>query len=89
MNHLEMIPALEARAKAVSDFSFDVRTSIDEDGDGKIVLSVRYGEENEYTDEPWIAFGAFPVEPDDAGMDNSDGMVSQWVEWRVYEGEVN
>lgn len=90
MKATDLIAALTARIAEVEGWAFKVTTRIDEDGDGKVVLEVSYDESNEFTDEPWAAFGDLPVEQDDGGMDNDqNGTVVQYVEWRVLEGEVN
>ena len=89
MTAKDLIAALEARAPKVADFAFDVRSNIDEDGDGWVMLDVSYDEADEYTDEPWVAFGDLPLPFHDSGMDNDHaGTVSQYVTWNVREHAV-
>ena len=89
MTAKDLIAALEFRAACVEGFEFTVTSNIDADGDGWVMLYVLYDEMEEYTDEPWTAFGDLPVPFHDSGMDNDHaGRVSQSVEWNVSDHAV-
>lgn len=91
MKAADLIATLTARAAQVEDFSFNVKSTIDTDGDGSIILAVAYDERLELTDEPWTAFGDVPVDfdLDRSGMDNDgNGTVFQYIGWSVNDGMV-
>lgn len=89
MNINDLVAALSARAKEIDDWSFNVEATVDEDGDGEVILSIGYDEKYEYTDEPWNAFGSLPIESSASGMDGDQGnTVYQWVSWKIIDGAV-
>lgn len=94
MTAQQLIAAIAARAAEITEWNFAVDDLCDEDGDGRIVLSVTYSEDTridgrEVEQEPWDAFGPFPEEPDASGIDNDEnGHVNQWVQWTFSDGEI-
>jgi len=96
MTATALIAALEARAALVTEWDFKVSSDLDEDGDGRVQLSVYYDEDREggvegypVQDEPLNAFGPLAREFYDSGMINDDhGTVCQWIDWRIESGQV-
>jgi hypothetical protein len=91
-----LIEVLNARIAALpshDDWGWSVKSETDEDGDGYVMLTVAYPDDckpegEEYTDEPWDAFGDVP-DGWESGMDNdSAGTVFQYIEWKVMGGEL-
>ena len=97
MTATELQTALEARIAQLPEhehWRWNVETDLDDDGDGKVMLSVSYDEDcmpegEEYSDEPWEAFGDLPVETAESGMENDqNGTVYQFLTWEIAEGVV-